>query len=559
MISDLSESKNRGILEYDLCIVGSGPAGITVANELKGSGLKICVLESGKMKPTRLGDRLRKVQSEGIQIKEYSRERVLGGASTTWSGLSSPLDSIDMRPRSYLHGSGWPVSLDELMPFYQAAAERYRFPPLALFRQGELAPLKEKGDFHPAWRRVEEKIFMAAAEPQNFGKEFSHIFDDPNVDCRLDATLVRLDGDAQHGRIVSGAVRTSKGTLVKLKAKVFVLAAGGIENARILLNSRDLCPDGLGNEHDRVGRYMMNHPKNYYGVIRLNRPVKELPYYFGCLYQGYAGYAGMRLLESVQEEKGCLNSYARFEPLFPWSDNDGVEAFVLIAKRLKFLFRSWKRFKKGKIVSLRDYSETGDDTELQNKRKSRWEWALLFLKIFPNLPQVLRYLYYRLREKADPKIKAVRLRNFMEMGPDPENRVLLGEERDVYGQPLPVVRHQVKELDRQSLIALHEVLQEEISRSGLGELVTKLNEEKEWPIDQDASHHMGTTRMGGDPRTSVVNADCRLHGVENVYMAGGSVFPTSGCANPTFTIVALAIRLAKHLRENVFGLKQGNE
>ncbi|MBU0754926.1 MAG: GMC family oxidoreductase, partial [Planctomycetes bacterium] len=524
--------------------------GMTVAHELMDSELRICVLESGKLKPTKQGDRLRNLHSKGIHIKSYSRERVLGGASSTWSGLSSLLDPIDMAERAFVSNSGWPITRDELLPYYDQAARRYRFPPVSLFGDQGLAPIKEKGDLQPVWKDVEDKIFLAAAVPQHFGDEYRYIFDRPEIDGYLDATLLRLKS-AGDRKIRAGEVRTSGGRSFRLEARAFVLATGGIENARILLNSCDLCPQGLGNEHDQVGRYMMNHPKNYYGTIRLTHPLRELPYYFGCLYRGFAGYAGLRLQERLQKEKGCLNAYIRFEPLFPWSDNRGVEALVFIAKKSKGLLKSWMHGKKGKIVPLRDYSETGDDSDLQNERKSFFEWVGLFFVILFNFFPVTQYLFFRLIKKGGPRIRTVRLRNFMEMEPYQENRVVLGEEKDDYGQPMPIVRHRCSDLDKRSLIALHRALMKEVEDNGMGRLFTHLDQENPWPIDLDASHHLGTTRMGTDPRTSVVNPDARLHHVDNVFMAGGSVFPTSGCANPTFTIVALAIRLAEHLKKDL--------
>jgi len=552
MIHDLNEVENIG--RYDLCIVGSGPSGMTVANELKESGLKICILESGGLKPTKHGDLLRNVKSEGIHIKEYSRERVLGGASTTWSGLSSPLDIIDMKTRSYLPHSGWPISRDELLPFYDNAARDYRFPPMDLFGESGLDHVRKKGDFELSWTNTEEKVFMAASEPQNFGKEFKYIFDTKGLDLYLNATLISLDGDGGSDSISVGNVRSGDNRAVKIEAKAFVLAAGGIENARILLNSKDNSAAGLGNDHDQVGRYLMNHPKNYYGVIHLRKSVKELPYYFGSLNKGYAGYAGLRLKESLQEEKKRLNCYVRFEPLFPWSDNQGVEGLVFLVKKCKVLLKSWMKMKEEDVVSLRDYSETGDDTDLMNERKTSIEWLVLFFIIILNLHRVIQYLYYRLAPFAVPKIKKVRLRNFMEMAPDPENRITLGKENDLFGQQVPVVIHQTSEIDRQSLIDLHKILKDELLTNGMGDLKTELDREEPWPITQDASHHLGSTRMGNDPGFSVVNPDCRLHGVTNVFLAGGSVFPTSGCANPTFTMVALSIRLAAFIKMNVFGL-----
>ncbi|WP_143308722.1 FAD-dependent oxidoreductase, partial [Candidatus Entotheonella palauensis] len=533
MIIDLGKAKTDPLPVYDLCIVGSGPAGLTVANELAASGLRLCVLESGQLKFTKHGDTLRQVKSEGIRIKDYSRERILGGASTTWAGLASPLDPVDFRPRPFLRYSGWPISRDDLLPYYEKASRAYGFASLKHFGSEGFSEVKAGNDREFQWTDLEEKTFLAAAKPQNFGRMFRSIFSQPGIDLYLDATLIRLERDDSAPCIAHGVVCTSTGHSAMVEAAVFILATGGIENARILLNSHDGCPQGLGNEYDQVGRYFMNHPKDPYGLIHLNEPLHELPYYFGCLFQGYAGYGGIRLNERVQAEQNCLNSYVRFEPLFPWSDNRGVESLIFLVKRSTLLFETWKARGKERIVSLRDYAETGDDTELQNDRKTWWDWIGLFGAISANLPMVLRYVFARLREGAHPAIRVIRMRNFMEMEPHPENRIVLSDEQDVYGQPVPHVFHQTTELDRQSLIVLHHALAAEVRKMGFGELSSELETDDPWPIAYDASHHLGTTRMGTDPATSVVTPDCRLHSVENVYMAGASVFPTSGCANPT--------------------------
>lgn len=551
MIRDFDQALNALPADYDLCIVGTGPAGTTVANELAGSGLRIALLESGGLRPTSNGDRLRRVKSEGIFIKDYSRERVLGGASTTWAGLSSPLDAVDLAPRGYLKQSGWPIAHAELQGHYEEAAARYRFPSRALFGADGFGAMRKKGGLQPTWSRVEEKVFLAASEPQNFGREFRHLFESPEVDVWLDATLVGLEGERDGGRVREGILRSSGGREARVRARVFVIATGGIENARLLLSSRTPWKTGLGNEHDQVGRWMMNHPKNYRGILHLAKPVESSPYFFGCLHQGYAGYAGLRLPEEEQRERELLNSYVRLEPLFPWSDNRGVESLVLLAKRSMF-FRRWKAGKSGEVVELRDYSETGDDSDLQNERKTASSWLALTGEIARNAPSVAAYLHSRLVRRKKPPIQRARLRNFIEMEPDPENRVMLSDERDEYGQALPLVRHRCTERDRRSLLVLHEALADDFARAGVGRLESDLAAADPWPIDQDASHHMGTTRMGIDPKTSVVDANGRVHAVANVYLAGASLFPTSGCANPTFTIVALSIRLARHLREAVF-------
>lgn len=551
MIADLNTSGTDALSDYDLCIVGSGPAGMTLAAELADSGLRLCVLESGRARPTKHGDALRRVISEGIIIKEYSRERVLGGASTTWAGLSSPLDAADMEPRAFLRHSGWPITRDELVPYWAAAAERYRFAPLELFGRDGFGALRERNEVALEWNDVEEKVFLAASEPQDFGREQRHVFERDGVDLLLDATLLRLETEGDGKRASRAVLATSSGRELTCRARVFVLATGGIENARLLLASN------LGNEHDQVGRYLMNHPKNYHGVIRLTQPVREMPYHFGCLHKGYAGYAGLRVPLASQAGRGLLNHYVRFEPLFPWSGNLGVEAFVFLIKRSRGLLRGWKKKREDTVVPLRDYSETGDDSDLQNERKGVLDWFKLLGLVVVNLPRVLQYVVSRLREGSSPTIHKVRLRNFMEMEPDPENRVLLGDETDVYGQRVPIVRHQVSQRDRTSLLALHDALASDLAVNGFGTLESGLAEAEPWPIDLDASHHMGTTRMGTDPTDSVVDSRLRMHSMENVYVAGASVFPTSGCANPTFTLVALSIRLAQHLRERVFTESRG--
>jgi len=553
VIHDLAEASADQLPDVDLCIIGSGPAGLTVVRELSGSGLNIAVLESGRRQPTRRGDALRVVRSEGIVIKDYSRERVLGGSSASWSGLSSPLDEIDMEQRPWLRHSGWPISRNDLVPYWHAAAERYRFAPLSDYGDEGFGAVRQRGDSYPSWSALREKVFLARAEAQHFGIDHVDLFEATGVDLYLDATVQELRADGSDSCVQRAILRTGAGRELALRARIFVLATGGLENSRLLLSSTDLCTAGLGNEHDQVGRYLMNHPKNYHGTVELSKPAHDMPWLFGCLFGDYAGYAGLQLPEQVQRDRGLVNGYVRFEPLFPWSDCRGVEALVFLVKRSRGVggFMT-KRSRGGRLVSLRDYSETGDDSDLQNERKRWFDYLVLLFTIAVNLPMVLRYVVARLRDRRAPKVTRLRLRNFMEMEPDPENRVTLGDELDVDGRPITVVKHAPTALDKRSIAAVHEALSADLASNGFGTLQGALSgDEQPWPVQEDASHHMGGTRMGHDPATSVVRPDCRLHAVENVYIAGSSVFPTSGCANPTFTLVALSIRLAEQLAEQL--------
>src|SRR5258706_505072 len=540
MIHDLAQTQLAELPGYDLCVIGSSPAGMTVAAELAISGLRVCVLESGRAALTPFGDRLRRVESEGILIKGWSRDRVLGGTWSTWAGLSSPIEPLDLAERPWVPLSGWPIARAELERCYALAAQRYRFPAATAFGLEGFGALRARGQHQPGWNGLAEKVFLAATPPQLFGVEQRAIFEREGVDLYLDASVVRIVAERSSAR--RARVRSSTGLELEFEARTFVLATGGIENARLLLVSE------LGNERDQVGRHLMNHPKNYCGVVSLERPVTELPYYFGCMWRGFAGYAGLRLDDAEQQRAGLLDSYVRFEPLFPWSDSQGVESLVTLAKRSRLVLGRWRRSADKEVVALRDYSETGDDSELQNERGGPAGWMRLSWLVARDLPRVSRYAWNRVFARARPAVHSVRLRNFMEMQPQPENRVQLSNQKDELGLPLARVRHRSSELDRRSLVALHERLALELPRAGLGRLEIDLARADPWPIDQDASHHMGTTRMGRDPASSVVDAQGRVHSLANLYIAGASVFPTSGSANPTFTIVALSIRLAEHLR-----------
>ena len=547
---DLNEISGTESDSYDICIIGTGPAGIVLCSELADTGLRICVLESGGLRKNRHNDDLRKVISEGINIKDYSRERVVGGASVTWSGLSSPLDRVDMGNRSFINVPGWPISREELLPYWEKASEKYRFPKLSAFEK--FYDLRDKSQLQPKWINISEKIFLAAAKPQRFGKEFGSLFENKNVTLIYNATVLKLEGvkNGENNIIDRAIVIKSGGDEYSIRAGLFVLATGGIENARLLLNSTNLYKNGLGNEYDQVGRYFMNHPKNSYGEIKLKKPLRDdAPYFFGCLRGGYAGFAGLRLNEEVQLDMGVLNSYVRLEPIFSWSRNPGVGGAVFLAKKAESLLNAWKNFKSGETVPLRDYSETGDDNELEGERSTLAGIYKACLAVLFHIPSVARYTYVRFASKKKPVIKRIGIRNFMEMEPNFDNRITLSDKKDANGEFIPVVTHKPSELDRRSLIALYNIMAEELAKNDIGELKTGLGFETEWPINQDASHHLGSTRMGNNPADSVVNSDLRLHSVKNVYCAGGSVFSTSGCANPTFTICALSIRLANHLKK----------
>ena len=445
-------------IDTDVCVVGSGAAGVTIARELAGTGIRVCVLESGGARPIADPDAMYDFTTSELAIPTHSRMRAYGGTTVVWSGRWKRYDRIDFEHRDWVPYSGWPIEYDELVPFYERAARASSTRDTA------------SGDEASAWFHgdvVVPAVFHTLTEAErDFGKAaVARLTRADNVDVVLDAHVV---GYEMRGRSVARVLARGDRTL-SVAARSVVIATGGIENARQLLLSK------LGNEHDQVGRFYMDHPKARVGVIETYEPI-ETSRWRG-LHESAPLWVGFRLADAVQRAQRLLNSYVFLAPAF---ERDLVRRLV-------------RRAIKPSACRLID------------------------------------------------------VRNYMEQAPDPDNRVVLAGELDPLGQPKAQVRWRIGEHDRRTMIELHRTLARELQRAHIGELHSPLLR-GEVPAFQDASHHMGTTRMGTDPRSSVVDRDCRIHAVDNLFVAGSSVFPTSGYTNPTATLVALAIRLADHLR-----------
>ena len=499
------------LAEYDLCIIGSGPAGMTLALELKYTGIKICILESGD-RTLRERDDIGPVQSEGIEIRRDSRVRSIGGSSQTWSGFIAPLDDIDLTPREGLH-DGWPLTADEL---YQASDDRgfrYKIPPRQMFTRRDDVPADRRLPDIPG---IEPKVFKTQAPVVRYGDQYAYAFLAPGFDLITDATVVSLQlagAEIASKKVVAAEYATSTGERFVLKAARFVLAASAVETIRILKNSA--VPDQSG----RLGYGFMNHPKGNVGWIRFNRPVPREHELFQVREDGYEGYLGLRLVETIQREEGLLNSYLRLEPRtsgeFP---------------KARKLSRSVKAF--GRAIGAKDVALTARS-------------SMDVLRNLSGLPQTFHRLASRLRDKRQTAVQAATLRCFMEMQPMRASNVTIAAEKDRFGVPLARVVHDITEQDLRSAERLVEVVSKGLQEEGLG--AVSVSPKLRDLLRNDASHHLGGAAMGNDPARSVVDRDLKLHGTDNLFVAGGAVFPTGGSANPTMTIVALSMRLADHL------------
>jgi len=342
----------------------------------------------------------------------------------------------------------------------------------------------------------------------------------PAIQLVLHATVLELPTD-DHAEVVDPLpVRTPAGALATVTADRYVLAAGGLENARLLLLSDRRDAGGLGNGSGLVGRYFMEHLAVRAGRWRVD------PASLGLYLAHRPGDPGLRvqaklsLHPDVLTELGVLNGTFFLTPMTEHRAHQAVRSFVTL-------------------------------------RRAR-TWRPLPDELGAHLGQVLRHPGTIARTAVDEVLRRhrssaslVQLMAMTEQAPHPECRVTLDRRKDAYGQRRLSLHWRLDELDRRSIRAAHDVIDEQLRNAGLGRLEDKLGDEGVTPQIQPQWHHLGTTRMDPDPQRGVVDTQGRVHGVRNLYISGGSVFPTGGYANPTLTMVALALRLAAHLRDEL--------
>jgi hypothetical protein len=272
----------------------------------------------------------------------------------------------------------------------------------------------------------------------------------------------------------------------------------------------------------------MDHPRAVFGRVKLSEPQK-LPLLLGIPLPDGIAQAGIQFSEAIQRREGLLNHYLTFER--HWSDRT-AQAYQSFIHSMKIALR--KGYAGRRVLFGR--AELAAIPEL-----------IYLLAPRELMPHFLYRAARRLRHHLARGVRELIVVNYCEQAPNPASRVYLGERRDRLNMPVLVLDWRICREDTESLMRLHELLDERLQRHRLGRL-DDTGEPFSDRLYTDASHHIGTARMSADPRHGVVNARCAVHGVDNLYVAGSAVFPTSGHANPTLTIVALALRLAAHLK-----------
>jgi choline dehydrogenase-like flavoprotein len=504
---DARTIENDTLIEGDICIVGAGAAGITLALQFLNTPFKIILLEGGGFEYEPAMQDLYRGKNAGLPYYslESARLHYFGGTTGHWAGYCSEYDDIDFKKRDWIPGSGWPVSRSDLDHYYRKASEILELqtsPP-------DADTMKSSLDFDSNGIRNKMWYF---SPPVRFGKKYRDaIVKAGNITLYTYANVTEIITNENVSAVTEVTVRNVAGKRQRVRAKKFVLACCAIQNARLLLASNKSAKKGLGNDNDLVGRHFMEHLEMNAADLFLPRPVSLDLYRLQFFYTKVR--AELALTEGKQNELKVLNGTVALDPVAATEEkSEGGES-----------------------------ADTGSTTEDPAASLKGWEKAEKYYESG-------KYL----KEKFS-RTKQFMFFTRMEQSPNPLSRITLDTERDALGMPRVVLDWKLTALEKRSYRKLIETIGVACGMTGTGRvrLHEWLHDENDvsWPEHLAGGwHHMGTTRMHVNSKEGVVNENCKVHGIDNLYIAGSSCFPTAGSANPTYTIVAMTLRLADHLK-----------
>jgi choline dehydrogenase-like flavoprotein len=484
---------------FDVCVIGAGPAGITLARVLAAAGAQVALMEAGGLEITEESQDVYRGTNVGLEYfdLDIARLRYFGGTSNHWGGWCRALDAVDFLPKPYVPLSGWPIRQIDLDPYRSRADEIVDIP--STTEAPNLPVRQEDYDY--------TRFQFRFSPPTRFGEKYlAEIEAEQNITLVLDANLVDLRLDDGLGAVTGAVFRSYQpdDPGFTVKARHYALCTGGIENARLLLNFTSQVPEGIGNRSGWVGRCFADHPHFLVAECVLRVLVRETEFYSPT--------------ELFMQQHSCLNFGLRLEPRWIWpKDLPSLAREYVPPEEFNILLDRMIRHPLG-------YSPTD----------------------YPILPQ--------------PTGQTAIIRMAQEAAPNPDSRLTLGDERDAFGLRRPVLNWQLADIDIETMrlavasFGAH-MAEQEIGRLRISDWL--LADPPNYPHVGDdevgGKHNMGTTRMSADPASGVVDPDCRVHGIDNLYIGGSSVFPTTGHCNPTYTILQLALRLGDHLQARLAG------
>lgn len=531
-------------LNADICIVGAGPAGITLARELAGTGLNVLLVESGGREKRRDTEKLNNAEYDGTpyQNARHTRRRQIGGTANRWSvemGPNTigvrycPLDPIDFEQRDTLPHSGWAIRYDEIVPYYERAQVVCKLGPFAYKADAWQTPAMQAlalGETLTSgmYQFGERAVFTE-------GHERATQTPDENITLLYNATVQQVETDASGQKVTGVRVVTYSGQTVNIRAERVVLAMGGIETVRqLFLSGGSSHPNGLGNDTDQLGRYYMDHPQAHLGSITpKHREIFEQTALYDLRWNPEGGYSSLGMLKfsEAAQKRDNLHSYA----------------FILYARRATHLtstYQAYKAYEEGLNYRYIPPNPVGNLKEMAKHPSTMLQianWKLTRQNHYLTLGQG-GWSQVANGAKVFDVFEVITL---IEQPPRPENRITLGEGTDAYGQRMAKIHWHWLPEDTRQVQRSREAFAGAFTQAGVGAVKFP-----DAPYHVAGSHHhMGGARMSADAQNGVVDANCKVHGVDGLYVASSAVFPTGGFSNPTLTIVALAIRLADHLKK----------
>jgi choline dehydrogenase-like flavoprotein len=536
MFVDARQIESGSVLANEVCIIGGGVAGLTIARELAARNTPCCVIESGGFEPDNETRDLYRGESVGLPYRfaDGCRSRYLGGSSNCWGGWCRPMDPLDYERRSWIPHSGWPFGPEELAPYYDRARSVLQLGQnnydtshwtRAIARPDVRAYPLDRGELIDGISQF--------SPPLRAGKVYrAELRDSNRIQVLLHANVTNILCDSDIANVEQVEVQTLQGVRFTVRARHFVLATGGIENTRLLLSSNSQASTGLGNCNDLVGRYFMDHPRVTSGWVHLQPQWQRNKLYDNKFqYQNDAVAAnGIRIAAQfaatpeAQERYGITNARVSLGSIFPGEYDAAAEAI----RQLKLQYDGMER---------PDWSMTRNLMAVA--RHPILAAGFVAARLWQ--PQFL--------------IRGVRMQVTVEATPDPESRVTLSDARDQLGMRRVRVNWRLDDTVRRTFDRMLALMRQELESRNIARIdLDPPIEGGEWPstFEREGTwHHMGTTRMHDSPREGVVDRDCRVHGMNNFYIGGSSVFPCGSTIYPTITLTALALRLAGHLHDRM--------
>lgn len=516
MYIDARKLENNSKILGEVCIIGAGAAGISIALEFQKSGYKVILLEGGGFEYDDAVQNLYKGNTTGQKYypMKSSQLHFFGGSSQHWGGMCSPLDDLDFKKRDWVERSGWPITKVDLDPFYKRSQKNLDLGPyeynLDYWQKQNSSFIPFPLDENIIWNKM-----WQFSPPTRFGTKYKDtIIKAKDIQLYTYANVVDISANENISIIKEVTIKNYAGKTHIVKAKHFILACGAIQNARMLLASNAQAKNGLGNSNDLVGRFFMEHPEINSAELWLTSPQVMNLYLLPDTFPRQR--AELAITEKMQTELNILNGTVSLLPLIQ-------------ARHSKPNMETWQ-----------------NENPIVNK-KNRVDGPTLNFK---EKVQNKINLFKENKEKGINNAFQLYLR--IEQAPNPNSRITLDSEKDSLGVPRANLHWELTTLEKESARKIFVLLGKQFGMADIGrvKLLEFLRDknDKTNPEFNGGWHHIGTTRMSNDPKQGVVDSNCKVHGIDNLFVAGSSCFPTSGAANPTLTIVALSIRLADHIK-----------